>query len=235
MSGFRFVLAALLFLLMACSPEPASETGSEAQQLVTSPDSALAMLLAGNGRFADAHLRHPHADTARVHRLAERGQHPYAAILGCADSRVPPEVIFDQGLGDLFTLRVAGNISDEAIVASIEYAVQELQVPLIVVMAHQHCGVMHAVCNKKLFGHLTQLANQMPPRAKQLLRNPHGLSPASLQAALEKTNAIETAKMLPNQSDILRQRVSRGKLRIVAGLYVLQTGRVMLLQDPAAN
>src|SRR5262249_39949150 len=106
-------------------------------------DEALAKLMDGNKRYASSHSLHPHQSAGRRHEL-EATQHPFACILSCSDSRVPPEVVFDEGLGDLFVVRVAGNIVDSAVTGSIEYAVEHLGTPLVLVMGHEKCGAVQA-------------------------------------------------------------------------------------------
>ncbi|HEU4940175.1 MAG TPA: carbonic anhydrase, partial [Candidatus Eisenbacteria bacterium] len=101
--------------------------------------SVLAELEKGNARHAAHHYTHPHQSAARLRELA-RDQHPHAVVLSCSDSRVPPEIVFDQGLGDLFTVRVAGNIADDAVIGSIEYALEHLGARLVVVLGHERCG-----------------------------------------------------------------------------------------------
>ena len=108
-----------------------------------SPQDAWARLRAGNARFVDGRPEHPNQSFA--HRIeVAKGQHPYAIVLTCSDSRVPPEILFDTGLGDIFVIRVAGNTADDAAIASMEYAVEHLHVPLIVVLGHERCGAVQA-------------------------------------------------------------------------------------------
>jgi carbonic anhydrase len=108
-----------------------------------SADAALARLKAGNERFRGEHLKHPDQGLVRVHEL-EAGQHPYAIIVSCSDSRVPPEIVFDEGLGDLFVVREAGHVADAATLGSVEYAVEHLHAHLVVVLGHEHCGAVAA-------------------------------------------------------------------------------------------
>jgi carbonic anhydrase len=115
---------------------------SERQKNLT-PEQALAQLLAGNKRYVSSQLKHPHQDLNRRHDL-EKSQHPFACILSCSDSRVAPEIVFDEGLGDLFVVRVAGNIVDSAVTGSIEYAVEHLGTPIVLVMGHERCGAVQA-------------------------------------------------------------------------------------------
>jgi carbonic anhydrase len=124
------VLGVLLCSVLPLHAEEAKGVGA---------DEALARLVEGNKRFVEMKLTHPEQDIACRTTLA-KGQQPFAVILGCSDSRVPPEVIFDQGLGDLFVVRVAGNVADDIGIASIEYAVEHLGSRLIVVLGHERCG-----------------------------------------------------------------------------------------------
>ena len=118
--------------------------GSAAEHAApVNPEKALAALIEGNRRYQAQHVTHPHQNAARRAELAA-GQHPIAAVLSCADSRVPPEIVFDQGLGDLFVVRVAGNITDDVVLGSLEYAVEHLGVPLVVVLGHYKCGAIQA-------------------------------------------------------------------------------------------
>src|SRR5262252_9569528 len=122
-----------------------------------SADEALKKLIAGNERYVRAKVNHPDESLARRKELTT-GQHPFAVILGCADSRVSPELLFDEGLGDLFVIRVAGNIVDDAVLGSIEYAVEHLDTKLIVVLGHEKCGaVSAAVEGGDVPGHLKAL------------------------------------------------------------------------------
>jgi len=110
---------------------------------VSTPDEALARLTAGNQRFASGAVRHPDETTARRMELVA-GQHPFAVIFSCVDSRVPPELVFDQGLGDLFVIRSAGQVLDRAILGSLQYGIAELKIPLLMVLGHEKCGAVKA-------------------------------------------------------------------------------------------
>ena len=108
------------------------------------PDQALTQLLRGNERFVAGWPDHPNQSARRRREVSDSGQQPFAIILSCSDSRVPPEIIFDQGLGDLFVIRVAGNIIDDAILGTIEYAVEHVHAPLVMVLGHDKCGAVTA-------------------------------------------------------------------------------------------
>lgn len=193
---------------------------------VLTPIKALERLLAGNARYREGRAVHPDQDLARRGAVA-RQQVPIATILGCADSRVPPQLVFDQGLGDLFTIRVAGNVVDETVLASIEYSVSELGVPLIVVLGHTHCGAIAAVAN--------QLEQSTPPPnyLRGLMRQ---LAPAVMQARALGGELLRTATCLNVQHVIARLAaepaiatpLNRGRLRLVGALYELESGHVTL-------
>lgn len=123
--------------------QEATEVLPQESWKVLDPTTALQVLLQGNQRFVSGRVMHPHQSHERIHTIAG-GQHPFAALLGCADSRAPAEIIFDQGFGDMFVCRVAGNIATAEQVASLEYAVMELKVKLVVVLGHRGCGAVKA-------------------------------------------------------------------------------------------
>jgi len=188
------------------------------------PDAALERLKAGNARFASGNLSHPHQSPARRAKLAE-GQRPFAIILGCSDSRTAPEVVFDQGLGDLFVVRSAGNVVDDIALGSIEYAVEHLGASLIVVLGHESCGAVKATLDGgKLPGHLPAIAKAIRPAVKASAKRPGN---ALDNAVLE--NARLEAERVALSKPILRKLVEEGKVRVVAARYDLDTGRVAFL------
>ena len=161
--------------------------------------------------------------SARRRALAA-GQSPYAIVLSCADSRVPPEIVFDQGLGRLFVVRLAGNIVEPFVLGSIEYGVEHLHVPLIVVLGHENCGAVKAALgNDKPAGDLGRLIGEIHVGG-HLPADAH----AALAAAVEN-NVRHQAKLLTERSDIIRRHVERHELQIVVGVYVFATGKVQWL------
>jgi carbonic anhydrase len=135
-------LAGTVALVTTVNPTRAADPAHPEQSSVL-PAEAISRLKQGNGRFTSGNQQHPRQSTTQRVELAN-SQHPFAVIVGCADSRVPPEIVFDQGLGDLFVLRVAGNVIDDHSLGSTEYAVDHLAVRLIVVLGHQRCGAVKA-------------------------------------------------------------------------------------------
>jgi carbonic anhydrase len=172
--------------------------------------------------------RQTHPDQAPERRLAlTAGQHPFAVILGCADSRVPPEVIFDQGLGDLFVIRVAGNVLDDMILGSMEYAGLHLNTPLIMVLGHSHCGAVEAtVQGGQPEGHISSLTSVIQP-AVDLAKE----QPGNLLDNAVKANAKMVAEELKTAGVHFTELVNEGRLIIVPAYYDLETGIVEILGD----
>jgi len=192
-----------------------------AQQALPSADAVLAELKAGNAHFVAKKYEHPHQTAARQRALAA-SQSPHCAILTCADSRVPPELVFDQGLGDIFDVRVAGNTAGDDAVASLEYAAEHLHVPLIVVMGHTHCGaVSAAVEGGTLPGKLPGLISELRPAVEQSAHEPGD----RIENAV-RDNVALVVKQLLAARPVLSELVATGKLRIVGAVYSLETGKV---------
>jgi carbonic anhydrase len=191
-----------------------------AQDAKPTPASALQRLKDGNDRFAADMPAKRDVGKDRRAELA-KGQHPFAVVLTCADSRVAPELLFDTGLGDLFVLRVAGNIADPAVVGSIEYAVEHLHAPLIVVLGHENCGaVAAAIDGKPIPGDLGWLVKQIKLGDKL---------PADKDAKLAagvRNNAEAAAADLLTRSKVITEEVKNKKVAIVSGVYSLKTGKV---------
>lgn len=185
------------------------------------PDQALAQLMAGNERYVAGQAKHPHQDAARRAEVSG-GQNPFAIILGCSDSRVPPEVLFDQGIGDLFIIRVAGNIVDEVVLGSIEYAAEHLHTPLAVVLGHSKCGAVSAtVAGGELEGHLPSLAKTIQPAVDRAKTQSGDLITNSI-----RENALMMADQLRSSEPILAELVHAGKLKVIALHYDLDSGKV---------
>ena len=184
-------------------------------------------LVKGNLRFASGRARHPHSSPMWVKRTSRLGQHPHATVLCCSDSRVTPEILFDQGIGDLFTVRVAGNVVNEDELASIEYAVEHLNVPLCVVLGHSSCGAVTAVVESESMppeiDHLVVHIREAHEEVKQKHAN---LSHADLIAAVVRGNVVRAVESLRAGPASLRDRIARGALRVEGGIYHLETGRV---------
>jgi carbonic anhydrase len=216
----------LRLLAVVAAALPIVVAAEEHHAVVAAPgaDAVLKELRAGNARFVAGKPTHPDASTGRRAELA-KGQHPKAAILGCADSRVPPELVFDEGLGDLFVVRVAGNVADPVDVGSIEYAVEHLGVGLVVVLGHHSCGAVKATADSggKAEGNVGAILAEIAPAVEQARAAPgkEGLVDDAVHV-----NANRTAGALVDRSPVLKKAVEEKKLKIVAAVYDLKTGRV---------
>jgi carbonic anhydrase len=228
-SKWAIVLVGLLSAIAAWSagaPPPSAPPAAAPAAAAPSADAVLAELKAGNQHHAAHQYAHPHQSAARQRELTQ-GQHPHAVILTCADSRVAPEIVFDQGLGDLFTIRVAGNIAAAAEIASIEYAAEHLHTPLVVVMGHQSCGaVAAAVAGGEAPGHLPALIDAIRPAVDKA----RGL-PGDLAANAMRINVEMVVAQLRSSEPVLAELVASGKLRIVGAVYSLENGKVTWLQE----
>jgi carbonic anhydrase len=193
-------------------------------QNVLSPDAALNRLIEGNRRYvAGTAKRH---DFRSEREALTRGQNPFAGILGCADSRVPPEYVFDAGRADLFVCRVAGNFANDESIASFEYGVHVLGVPLIVVLGHASCGAVDATIkslkdNTTLPGHLPSLVDALAPAVKAVAGRP-----GNELANATRENVLLNVAKLKTATPIIDKAVNEKKVRIVGGVYNLDTGRV---------
>jgi carbonic anhydrase len=214
-------------LLLACAV--ASAAGSAP---AVTPDAALQRLVEGNKRFVEAHLSH-HALTIKETRKAlAQGQKPYAIILSCSDSRVPPEIVFDETLGRLFVVRVAGNILDPVVLGSIEYAVEHLGSGLIMVLGHEACGAVAAAYDAtgKPEGNIGAVVDPILPAAQKAKDMMKGKSRAEQVEAAIDFNIDLVAQNLPVQSSVVKEYVDRGTLKIVKGKYHLRRGDVTFLK-----
>ncbi len=186
---------------------------------------ALRQLLDGNQRYVDGKAACRNQNQDRRTELAN-GQHPFAAILGCSDSRVPPEIVFDQGLGDLFAVRLAGNVADPVAIESIDYAVKHLGTRLVLVLGHDRCGaVTAAVIGHEEPGDVGPMLAELRPAVTATKGMPGDPVANAIRANVELT----VSKL--KESEPLRAMVQSGELKIAGGIYRLDTGKVELLAD----
>ncbi|WP_412180582.1 carbonic anhydrase [Streptomyces sp. ADMS] len=210
---------------LAIGAEPAAATPPTAarRKRPTNAKEALRELNEGNRRWRTFRQQHPDESPA-VRQALTTGQHPFALVLGCIDSRVPPEVVFDQGLGDLMTIRSAGQVLDEAVLGSLAFGVLELGIPLLMVLGHQSCGAVKATVEadasgEELPAHIQYLADQISPaidRSKQ--------GDARIDATID-ANVRRIRARLAAEPD-LAAKVDSGALSIVGARYELTTQRV---------
>jgi len=225
--------AATAAALAAGAASPAAASPRRTADPKASPltaDQAWRKLVVGNTRFVDGQQKHPHESLEWRESLVE-GQHPFAVILGCADSRVSPELVFDEGLGDLFVIRAAGEVLDTAVIGSIEYAVEHLLVPLVVVLGHESCGAVGATIDvvqhdAEVAGDVSTLVRSIEPAVRATPANP---DPAAFLAACVAEQARRAAKYLLERSNIVSDAVAHHGVQVVSATYELRTGRVTKL------
>jgi carbonic anhydrase len=234
-------IALLSFALSVGQPTRAGDghpaATAHAQVTGVAPDTALRYLKNGNLRYTKNNLRKDGQGQARRVETA-KGQHPHAIVLSCSDSRVPPELVFDQKLGEIFVVRTAGESLDSMALASIEYAVEHLGPQLIVVMGHSSCGAVKAAFEtakaKSSAGspHLDKLVADIQPRISGKLDK--APSPSFVEES--SMNAMGVAIDLAERSSIIKAAIGAGKLKVVSALYDLNNGRVSFLgEGPAAK
>lgn len=214
-----FTLVGAVSLIGRVKPAHADEVSAS----TLDPDAALQKLLEGNQRFVKHQPQYPDQTQARLQEVAQ-AQHPFATVLSCADSRVPAELIFDQGIGDIFDVRIAGNIATPEAIGSVEYAVALLGTPVLMVLGHERCGaVTAAVKNEALPGEIGSFVKAILPAIERVKNQP---GDAVENGVVENVRyQIEQLKRSP----LLAERLEAGTLKIVGGRYDLDTGSVTLV------
>lgn len=216
------ILYQFIFLLfLSCSCNNKSDKPPE----INTADDAIAVLKEGNHHFVSNHLLH-NTDYLSQIEETKKEQHPHSLILGCIDSRVPPEIIFDQALGQIFVARIAGNIDDDFIIASMEFAVQVKHSKLIVVLGHNHCGAVNGALDNVVLEHLTELADQIKPAISEHKSYPMDDAIADLTS---KKNVQITIQHLLARSKILNESVSKNEIKIIGAFYNIENGIVEFL------
>ena len=201
---------------------------------------ALKRLKEGNQRFVSGRSSSgATADVARRSELATSGQSPFAVILGCSDSRVPVEMVFDQGLGNLFVIRVAGNIAARSAVGSVEYAAENFGSPLVVVLGHSKCGAIRATLDaiKQVSDvqspNLHSIVDRIRPSVETLLDDALNLSEDQVTERAVRANISATVNHLSDESMILENLIQQKKLKVVGAEYCLETGIVEFMDNTA--
>lgn len=199
-------------------------------------DEALNKLMDGNKRYVENHMTAGSLCDLTAREKLAKGQKPYAIVLSCSDSRVPPELIFDQGLGEIFVVRDAGNVTDSIILGSIEYAAEHIGSPLIVVLGHERCGAVTATvdANGKGEGNIGAIVKAIAPALKKVKvecgkhKECDRKDKAKLVECVVDMNARMVAANLVKQSKVIAHLVKEGKVKIVAAKYDLDDGNVTL-------
>jgi len=228
-----------LLTLASCSPSGATSTSTpqrrdlaelKAEQAALTPAQVLESLRRGNERFAGG--KPVARDMLHDQRITSEGQFPHAVILSCIDSRAPAEFVFDQGLGDLFNARIAGNIADNDLVGSMEFACAVAGAKLVLVMGHTRCGAVKGAIDRVQLGNLTGLLDRIQPavEASRDVPGEHNSKNSKFVEAVSEANVRLTVARIRELSPTLRDLESAGKIQIVGCIYDLETGRVHFLQ-----
>lgn len=228
----RILIGALTGLVIATAGIPSTTLAREAvtqtrqSQATITPDLALKILKAGNKRFTSGHslVRNYRAQVKQT----GAGQYPFATVLSCIDSRTAPEILFDQGIGDIFAPRIAANFVNDDILGSMEFASKVAGSRLIVVLGHTECGAIKGACDKVQLGNLTQMLEKVQPAVDAVPDDglPRTSANASFVQKVADTNVRLTAEQILSRSPVLREMVEHGELRIVRAMYDVATGKV---------
>ena len=241
MRKFILVLSSVALLLVACNDKPkgsaeisnAKVTNSvltAEEQAKLTPDIVLSMLKAGNKEFTEGNLTVLN-NSQRV-RDAVSGQHPKAAIVSCLDSRVPVEDVFHQGIGDLFVARIAGNFVNDDILGSLEFACKVSGSKLIVVLGHEHCGAIKSAIDDVKLGNITTMLEKIKPAVANASVNFTGEKTSKNHEFVESVcshNIHHAIEQIRAKSPILKEMEDNGEIKIIGGIYQMETGKVEFL------
>jgi carbonic anhydrase len=188
---------------------------------------ALQLLKEGNARFAQSKPVRPDQDQSRMTDTADKGQKPFVAILSCSDSRAPVELLFDRGIGDIFAVRVAGNVAGVDQMGSLEYAVEHLKVPLVVVLGHSKCGALTTVVEgHEAHGYIKAITDQIEPIVKETRKDNPGIPMDKLVEACIRANVRHVTDYLTAKSAPIRNAVENGSVKIIGAYYDIRSGQV---------
>lgn len=210
---------------------PIAKVTTASKQMQMSPKQALLRLKEGNQRFLNGHLQK--RDYLAQAKMASYGQYPWAVVLNCMDSRSVPELFFDQGLADLFILRVAGNVLNDDILGSMEFATKAVGSRLIVVLGHTSCGAVVGACNGVHLGHLDSVLDKISPLVTPTKQETHldSCTDSALINAIAKNNALLVARQIVQRSPIIKGLIDQGHVGIVAGMHDIKTGKVTFFEE----
>jgi carbonic anhydrase len=201
---------------------------SESQKSMT-PDKALQMLKEGNSRFINGSTKSRNL-LQQVRLTGKKGQYPFAIVLSCMDSRGSPELIFDQGIGDIFSIRLAGNVLDQDQLGGLEYATKAVGSHLIVVMGHTRCGAVAGACSNVELGNLTQLLQKIQPAVitvkRENSKKEFSCDDTNIVDQIAAQNVLNVIKEISEKSPVIRDLIASGKVRIVGAMQDLKTGAV---------
>ena len=195
-------------------------------------EEALDLLKNGNQRFVHGETNHTKLLTHQQRAEMAQSQEPFAIVLGCSDSRVPAEMVFDQGLGDLFVIRVAGNIVAPSQVGSVEFAAESFHCPIVIVLGHTHCGAIHSTIDalrnpdKTSSANLMSIVNRVRPSVEILMQTELKDDLEKLSVHAIRSNVFASVNQLRHGSAVLESLIAQGKLKVVGAEYSLETGEV---------
>lgn len=227
MQRFIYVIIAIL-IAASCNSEQRN------QHLENIPkENLLNVLLEGNERFSEDHPIHPDQTLDRLRDLSQ-GQHPVAAVVSCSDSRVPPELIFDQGLGDLFVIRNAGNIVADYEIGSVEYAIEHLGVPLVIILGHTKCGAIGAFVeheqehSHQYSAYIQKIIDFIDAEEEEqvLSRGTNDFYEKAIEA-----NVLHGIHELKNKVPLVNELIEAKKLRLIGAIYDVETGKIRIVED----
>jgi carbonic anhydrase len=235
MMKLNLLIISMIAVITGCSPK--NETAADQPKMftevyedsITTPELAIAELKKGNERFVSNTLLDQNYSDQIKH--TSEGQKPYAVVLACLDSRVSPEIVFDQGLGDIFTARVAGNIVNEEILGSMEYACEVVKSKTIVVMGHGSCGAVKAACDHVSLGNIGSLAKAIQPAVDIVSKTGIEVSSKNHDAVelVAEENVKQVIKEITAKSEILKKLVDSKQITIVGAMYDIHSGKVRFL------
>jgi carbonic anhydrase len=218
-------IALLVFLSINCPVAFSAATST------VDSETAVKMLKEGYEHFVSLKLRYPNLSKTRRLETAAKGQHPFAAVLACSDSRVPVELIFDRGIGDLFVMRVAGNVADNNEIGTAQYAVEHIGIPLLVILGHTKCGaVTAAATHAHADGQLAELLKVMAPSVQKVESEHPGLKGDALIEEVAIANVRQVIANMLARSPALRTAHEKGTLEILGAVYDIETGKVEWLE-----
>ena len=229
---YAVAIASIAFLNSAATAEDSNLPITADQQKALTPDAVLEDLMEGNKRFVAGEIAEPNIKE-RV-KAASTGQFPQAVILSCLDSRVPVESIFDQGIGDIFVGRVAGNVENVDQLGSMEFATAAAGVKLVMVLGHEACGAVKGACDHVEMGNLTELLEKIKPAIESVEgyeEDQRNSKNADFVADVVEANVKQTVADIRERSKVLADLEKEGKIKIVGALYSLQDGSVSLLEE----
>lgn len=207
-------------------PAPKPKAAPEAPEEINA-DRAMTLLRDGNARWVSGKPTSPNTGAERLQMLSDKGQKPFVTIITCSDSRIPVERVFDRGAGDLFVVRVAGNRAGDSETGTVEYGIEHLKTPVLLVMGHTKCGAVGAAASgAKLHGKVADLVRGIEPAVERAKRNNPGADEATITALAVKENVWQTIFDLYKSSPEVREMVQRSEVRVIGSVYDIATGKV---------